>query len=256
MELIEFNKILKKRKGVLVYFVITFIVIGLIATFLQPLQYRSKTRLLVVQSAKGEDPYTISKSNEYLGNLFSQVVYSNSFFNLVMDSKFNIDKKYFGNTSNREMKIWKKNISSKSLGDTGIISIDVYHSDPYQAKQISLAINDVLINKNFNYQGLGTLVRVTVIDQPIVSNYPVKPNIIINIILAIFTGIIIGLFYIYYFPEKKVKYHKRRTKKNHKKIINEINNIPDIKDDTNDISTITKDNEDYQGNINNVIKHY
>lgn len=212
MDLNVFLKLLKKRQKTIWSFIIIFLIISLIFTFIQPLKYSSKSKLLVIQSASGADPYTVSKSNEYLGNLFSQVVYSSSFLDMVTNSQFNIQKDYFSNSSAKRMKIWEKTVSARSQGDTGIVSVVVYHPDPYQAEQISLAINDVLINKNFNYQGLGDLVKVNVIDQPIISNYPVKPNVILNTLLAIFGGLIFSLFYLYFLPEEAYAFYFFRRK--------------------------------------------
>lgn len=267
MELNTFLRLLKLRRRTIISFAVIFLIISLIFTFTQPLKYGAKTKLLVVQSASGADPYTVSKSNEYLGNLFSQVVYSSSFFDLVMNSQLNIDKEYFGNNSNKQMKAWKKVVATKSLGDTGIISINVYHPDPYQARQIALAVNDVLINKNFNYQGLGSLVRVTVIDQPIVSNYPVKPNIALNLFLAIFSGLVVGLFYIYLFPEekyvlslfkkrnpktkKKVKHSKKAIAQESKEILETIHREEMETPEDNHTKDIVGD-----GDINNILKQY
>ncbi|MFA5023851.1 MAG: Wzz/FepE/Etk N-terminal domain-containing protein [Patescibacteria group bacterium] len=274
MDLNVFLKLLKKRQPTIWSFVIIFLIISIIFTFVQPLKYGSKAKLLVVQSTTGVDPYTVSKSNEYLGNLFSQVVYSSSFFGLVKDSQFNINKEYFGNNTSRQMKTWEKTVSAKSLGDTGIISINVYHPDPYQAQQISLAINDVLMNKNFNYQGLGDLVRVNIIDQPIVSDYPVKPNIILNLTLALFGGFVFSLFYLYFLPEEVYAFYffRRRHKKSHKHLaanfvnnqtpvhkVSKPNSYQENLENINDLISkepINNEEIEIRGNIRNVLKDY
>jgi len=214
MEINTFFKLIRHRQKTIWSFVVIILIISLIITFTQPLKFTSKSRLLVAQNTMGVDPYAVSRSSEYLGSLFSQVVYSGSFFNLVANSEFNIDKSYFNGNSSKQMKKWNKTVSAKSLGDTGIISISVYHTDPNQAKQITLAINDVLIKKNSNYQGLGNLVKVNVIDQPIVSEYPNKPNAILNTALALIAGFVFSLIYIYYFPEEKYAFKLIRTRRN------------------------------------------
>jgi capsular polysaccharide biosynthesis protein len=268
MELTVFLKLLKERQKTIWSFIVIFLIISLIFSFSQPLKYNSKSKLLVLQSASGTDPYTVSKSNEYLGNLFSQVVYSSSFFDLVTSSQFNIDKDYFTNNSAKQMKIWEKTVSAKSQGDTGIVSITVYHPDPYQVQQISLAINDVLMNKNFNYQGLGNLVKVNVIDQPIISNYPVKPNIILNTFLAIFGGLIFSLFYLYLLPEEIYAFYffRRRNKKvKHLTAARDLKPThvvqvvqapsPNINDLINNQETNHEETE-IKGDISNVLKQF
>lgn len=203
MEFVEFIKLLGKKQGTILTVIFIAIVLTLIVSLVGPIKYGAKSRLLVVQNTTGTDPYTVSKSNEYLGNLFAQVAYSGSFYNLVLDSQYNIDKTYFSGNYNEQMKTWNKTIETKTLSDTGIVEINVYHTNPYQAQQIALAVNDILINKNSNYQGNGAAIKVNVIDQPLVSNYPVKPNLPQNLVIALIGGLLLSLFYIYLFPEDR-----------------------------------------------------
>lgn len=202
MELETLIKNLKKRKSLLLS--ITLLVLALVAviTFLQPLKYSVKSRLLIAQNISGADPYTVSKSNQYLSNLFSQVIYSSSFFDLVNNAGYNIDDSYFGYNYKRQMKTWKKTVRARSVGDTGILEVYVYHPNTYQAQQISLAVNHVLINQSSNYQKAGNHVSISVIDQPLTSNYPVKPNIILNLIFGLIIGLSSTILYIYLFPIK------------------------------------------------------
>lgn len=222
MEVKDFFHILKRRKGVIIYAWLIFIAIGAIATFSQPLKYEAKSRLLIVQNVSGVDPYTVSKSNQYLSSLFSQVVYSDSFFELVTSSNnFDIDRNYFSDNYKHQMKIWGKTIYAKS-NDSGIIEISTYHPSAYQAKQIALGVNDVLINQGFNYQGGGDTVKVKIIDQPLVSDYPVKPNIAFNFIAFSFLGILAGLIYLYFRPYKKPSAKQIKKSQNINQNINAI----------------------------------
>lgn len=211
MEIKDFFHVLKQRKKLVVSVWLIFLILGSIATFSQPLKYEAKSRLLIVQNVSNADPYTISKSNQYLSNLLSQVVYSNSFFTLITGSNnFNIDNSYFSDNYKKQMKVWGKTISSSS-NDAGIIEISIYHPNPYQAEQIALGVNDVLINQGFNYQSASDSVTIKIIDQPLVSSYPVKPNIIFNFLVFSILGIIAGLIYLYIFPNKRVGNLRRKT---------------------------------------------
>lgn len=207
MELKDFIKLSHKKRQTIWSWVFVFIALGLIFTFAQPLKYSATSKLLVIQNTRDVDPYTVSKSNEYLGNLFSQVIYSSSFYNLTLDSQYNIDRSYFTDSATKQQKIWKKTVKAKSLNNTGIIELEIYHPNPYQAKQVALAVNDVLINKNFNYQGMGDTVRVSVIDQPLVSSYPTNPNPLVNFALSILFGIAFAFLYIYFLPEEKYNFY-------------------------------------------------
>jgi len=203
MEFNDFIKLLKKKKGTLMNLTFIIVIFTLAISLLFPLKYSAKSRLLVVQNTAGSDPYTVSRSNEYLGNLFAQVAYSGSFYNLVLSSQYNIDKNYFSGGYNDQIKKWQKTIATKTLSDTGIIEINIYHPNPYQAQQIALAINDIFINKNANYQGNGAGIKISVIDQPLVSTYPVKPNLLQNGLVALAGGLMLAIFFVYLFPEDR-----------------------------------------------------
>lgn len=225
MEFFDFVNLLKRKKGTIFSLVILAVLISLGLSLLSPLKYGAKSRLLVVQNSSASDPYTVSKSNEYLGNLFAEVAYSGSFYNLVLESPYNIDRNYFSGDYNKQIKAWKKTVQTKTLSDTGIIEINIYHPNPYQAQQIALAVNDILINKNSNYQGAGQAIKVNIIDQPLISNYPVKPNIVQNILIALMASILLSLFYIYIFPEERynIRLWSRRKGKTVKLINHSVN---------------------------------
>lgn len=202
MEIDVFLKSIKKRRSLVAGIILGAFILVATATFVQPLKYSVKSRLLIAQNLSGADPYTVSKSNQYLSNLFSQVVYSSSFFNLTTSAGFNIDTSYFGNDYKSQMKVWKKTVEARSVGDTGIMEIYIYHPNTYQAQQIALAVNQTLISKSFNYQKGGDQVSVSVIDQPLTSTFPVKPNLTLNFVAALVLGVVTAMLYIYFFPLK------------------------------------------------------
>lgn len=200
--------IIRQKRQTLISIFLIFMVIGLVLFLSQDFKYGAKSKILIIQEgAEKVDPFSVSRSVEYLSDLLSKVVYSYSFYESVMNSDFNIDEQYFGETSNKKMKVWKETVSAKSLDDSGIISINVYHKDPYQAKQIALAINHVLINSHQNYHGLGSSVKINVIDQPVSSSYPIKPNLLYTLVIIIAVSLFFGLTYIYLFPEQKYDIH-------------------------------------------------
>jgi len=200
MEITNFLKIIKKRQGTIFLSVFLFLIIALLLTFVQPLKYRVSSRLLIISDGTISDPYTIAKSNQYLGSLLSEAVYSGSFFQLLATSNYDIDWSYFSGDYKEQTKIWKKSITARNVNDTGVLEIEVYHPNPYQTKQIAYAVNNALMTQNNVYQGSSAGLRVKVIDEPTVSSYPVKPNILINVAAAIIFGLAFGLVYVYYFP--------------------------------------------------------
>jgi len=219
MEFNEFLNLIKKKKQTIFTLMLTVLMLTLVLSLAQTMKYTVKSRLLVVQNSADNDAYTLSKSNEYLGNLFAEVVYSSSFYDRVISSPYGINENYFSGTYNQQVEKWQKTIKTKTQGDTGIVEIYVYHPQPTEANKIALAINDILINNNQDYHG-GQNIKISIIDQPITSSYPNKPNLPYNLILALFGSFIISLFYIYIFPEEKYNLHIFSKKKIKRKAIN------------------------------------
>ncbi len=198
----------KGWKNVLVIILI-LVVLTLTLSLAQGLKYCSSARLLVVQEYSGVvDPYVASKSTQYLSDILAEVVYSTSFFNDVMKSGFNIDDNFSKDEQKRKNQ-WNKTVDAKAINDTGIIVINTYHKDRSQAGEIAKAINYTFKTKHDKYHGGGDKVLIRVLDEPITSNYPVKPNLIVNLALAIVSGIILGAIFVYLFPDSKIRLWKK-----------------------------------------------
>lgn len=215
MELNEFKQLVNRKKQTIFSIILVILVFTSVYLIFQPVKYQAESKILVMQDGLLADAYTISRTNEYLGNLFSQIIYSSSFYNLVMNNdNYIIDKNYFSGNDNQQLKTWRKSINTKSQGDTGIIQITVFHSNPNQARQIALAINNTLITKGHNYSG-NENIKVNIIDQPLISERPVKPNIPYTLIVALFGSFILSLIFIYIFPEEKydLKFINKRKKR-------------------------------------------
>lgn len=229
--------------------VMFFLILALILTFIQPLKYGSTSRIIVIQNFDVDtDPYAISKSNEYLSNILANVVTSSSFFDDILESGYHIDKNYFSknNNINGEMKKWRETVQAKVVGDTGIIEINAYHPDKRQLDLIASAVNYVLQTKNGQYHGMASNVVIRIIDKPIISLWPVRPNIIFNLALAIVFGLLISFSYIYLFPEDR--YNLRLWSRSNRKKIEEqkISSVQpaDIKNQWEDLGDAKKYTEE------------
>ncbi len=194
----SFGQIIKKKQSIIWWWLIGILAVATLVSFIQPLKYSAESQVLVVPDYRQTtDPYQISKTNEYLSSLLAQVTYSSSFFEATAKPEYQIDATYFGNTSKKRMNKWQKTIEVKALNDSGIISVKAYHPDKQQAEKLVRAINYNLITKNNFYHGLGDKVVLKVIDEPLVSLWPAKPNLPVNFALAFILGLLLGLIHIY-----------------------------------------------------------
>lgn len=174
-------------------------------TIMQPLKYRSTVQLLVGQKYQpGVDTYTAVKSADYLSNVLSEVVYSSSFMNEVTSGSYGVKNDFDSNPLQRK-KQWLKTIKTKVISDTGIIVIDAYHQNKVQATQLAQAVANVLIAKGNLYHGQGDQVFIRLLDSPITTDFPVKPNIFINTILGFIVGVLLALGTIYFLSVREVE---------------------------------------------------
>ncbi len=203
MDTKDFLQLFKKRKTTVISITLIFVIIGLIVTLLQPLKYSSKSRLLILQNTSS-DAYTVSKSNEYVGGLISEVIYSGSFLDSLKASNSIFDRNYFNDTYKKNVKKWGETVFARSSGSTGVIDIEIYHTNPEEAKNISNAVNQLIISGQSPYKFNPEQTKISIIDEPVVSSFPVKPNIPVNLALSLLFGFLAGCSYIYLFPKERV----------------------------------------------------
>jgi len=169
---------------------------GAAISFLFPLQYSSTMRLLIIQKQlSSADPYTAIKASERISDNLGQIIYTTSFFDKVMNARFNIDQSVFKAQDSKRRKQWSEMIDTAVIRGTGMLQVAVYHTDQQQAEQISRAIAFVLTTEGWQYVGGGDL-DVKLVDQPLVSRFPVKPNVPANAVAGFTLGLIAGAGYV------------------------------------------------------------
>ena len=227
MDLLQFIKLINKRKQTVIGIVVLFLAIAVIVTFIQPFKYSSEAKILVIQNfPKGSDPYAISRSNQYLSSVLARIVNTNLFYSEVVNSGFNINKNYFPENVEKQIRVWNKTVSAKAIGDSGLISLKVVHPDKYQADQIMRGINNVLKTKNSYYHGLGDQVSIKTVDQPHTSDWPAEPKIFLNFMLAFAFGAVFSFSFIFLFPEEKFSFKMFSSRQ--KGFAGEYTNVEDI----------------------------
>lgn len=198
MEFHDFLKFLVRKRKTVYGIIAIFVLVGVVSVAVQRFKYSAKSQLLVVQEYSGPvDAYTASKSTEHLSNVLASVITSNSFFTKVITNSPSIDTQYFGASPRDQMREWSKTVNAKSINDTGIIAITVYHPNRNEAQKIAGAVNYVLMTQHSAYDGAAQAVKVRLIDQPISSTIPVKPNIPLVLGTMVILGFLSSLVYIY-----------------------------------------------------------
>jgi len=196
MEKINYFKVLRLRKGKILFITLAVFVLSIGLSLIQPLKYSCSTRFLVIQkSAADLDVYSAIRSAERISGNLGQVIHTTSFFQKVLATPYNIDKNIFSNDEIKKRKQWNKMIKTRVYRETGMLEVIVYHQNPEEAVQFSKAVAYVLTTQSSEYFGSSDI-EIKVVDNPLLSRYPVKPNILINAFMGLVIGFLLAVIYI------------------------------------------------------------
>jgi len=228
---ISYTQIIERdwRKGFVVVLIV--VLFSLIATLIMPFKFGSSVSILVNQkSGFSIDAYSASKSEERVANKLAQVVYTSSFLDKVLQYDTEIDRNYFSSDERERRKDWKSTIDADVPVGLGQLNLTIYHTDPAQAYLISDAAAKVLIRDRSEFIGIGD-VELKILEYPLVSKYPLKPNIFLNFGLSIVVGIILAFAYIVltYNPERDKLF--KISGGDEEEIEKKLRKLPEFKDE-------------------------
>lgn len=164
----------------------------LIYTALQPFEYRSTAQMIVVHQNENLDSYTASRAAERSAKTLSNVVGTTSFFESVLASDAEIQD-VFGVSELERRDNWNKSIEVAVTPDTGVLTLSAYSKSAAQAEKIAGAAVMSLATQQWKYLGAGTSATVEMIDAPLTSSSPVRPNIVVNVLGGVAVGLLIGM---------------------------------------------------------------
>ncbi|MEW6407988.1 MAG: Wzz/FepE/Etk N-terminal domain-containing protein [Patescibacteria group bacterium] len=183
-----------KKHWLIIFIVVVFTtVFSFGASLIQTPKYKASVKVLIIQKqANRMDAYTASRSAQAIGEVLSKVVYTSSFFDQVMQTGFKIEKEQFSKDIEKREKEWKEMISASVIDEAGTVQINVFHFNQKQAEQIAYAITYVMVTNGSQYHGGGEQIEIKMIDAPIVSKKPVKPDILQNTIAGFILGFLVS----------------------------------------------------------------
>jgi len=73
---------------------------------------------------------------------------------------------------------------------TGVLNVSAYHPDAEQAKMLAGAAVNALSSKGWEY--VGGDVTIKVVNEPIVTRFPVRPNVVLNAVLGFIVGVLLS----------------------------------------------------------------
>ncbi len=163
-----------------------------VSTLFFPLEYRADSQVFIISESRyGVDPYTVIKSAERVGENISRVMETSDFYEKVMNQEgFSIDKSRFERLEVLERREkWANTIEGSVVYGTGVLNISTYSNDSEQARQLAGAALSALSTQGWEY--VGGDVTIKVVNEPVVTRYPVRPNILVNMAAGFVIGVLL-----------------------------------------------------------------
>ncbi len=171
---------------------------GLVAggtTLAFPLKYRADAQVYILSQARfGVDPYTVAKSGERIAENLAQIMKTEDFYEKTKsETSYAVDWSYFENKTLRDRKkMWEKTIDPAVVYGSSVLRVSAYHEEAAQAVAIAGAAATALVTKTSEY--IGGDVSVRLVSRPIATQFPVKPNPLVNALLGGGVGILLAAF--------------------------------------------------------------
>lgn len=156
-----------------------------------PLEYRSNSQVLVtVESSQNVDAYTAARSAEKVGENIVNIIGTGDFFAKALsqiEENEQVDKTRFENLPEKERREeWQQAVEATLDYNSNMITLNTYSTNQKQANILNQVVLNTLINNANEYTG--SKVSLRVVNPPLVSNYPVRPNLFTNFLVAFFAG--------------------------------------------------------------------
>jgi capsular polysaccharide biosynthesis protein len=188
---------IRKRWKVITLLAVIGAVVLVVGTILSPipLEYKADSQVLIISESRyGVDAYTAAKSAERIGENLAQVVQTSDFYNKVFALGIpNLDQRAYQNIpESRRRKLWQKNVEASVVFGTSVMTFSAYHEDPEQARIMSGALAQTMLTHARDY--VGGDIQMRVVNQPVVSEYPVRPSFMILAAIGALLGVLLAVF--------------------------------------------------------------
>lgn len=174
----QFTPVLTNWPRVLLYSVLG-LVAAILLSLLRPLEYSATTRIGITQDLGSVDAYTASRSAERIADNLADAVTHTVVYDAILDHYPDVDPNYFGGSENKKRQKWAKAVTTSVTRGNGLLTVRIYHTNPEQARILASAIAEYLTSDGWRYTS-GTGINIQLVDDVLVSAWPVRPNLIMN----------------------------------------------------------------------------
>jgi len=190
-----FVMLFRHTKLILVWGVLIAILSAAVS-LLFPWQYSAQSQVLIIsRDRSGVDPYTQSKAAERIGENLAQVMQTDDFRGKVLVSPLAVfDKTRWSDLNSiKQKKQWEKDIVGQMVYGTSLMNITVY-STRQDVLVLAKAVTETLTTHGWEY--VGGDVAIKTVNQPIVSQWIARPNILLNGLVGFLAGVLLSSIWV------------------------------------------------------------
>lgn len=189
----------------------------MILTSFQKREYSSMARVLVIQDQEQKiDAYIASKASESVAKNLKKSLTSSSFRNKVLENFSDANINLSNVSEKARRKEWIQTVNAKLIPNNSILEITTYNQSPVFSEKLLNNVLLTLLENHKSYHGGGDSINLQIIDYPLTSRYPVKPDWLLNLVLSIILGIFFSASIISFFPNKIYSFNSLFDKKSKK----------------------------------------
>ncbi|MDO8499322.1 MAG: Wzz/FepE/Etk N-terminal domain-containing protein [bacterium] len=170
-------------------------VAALTVSFFLPRYYSAEAQLLIiVRGGTGTDAYTQSKAADLAGENLAQVIRTQDFYTKVMESGSAVNRdRWQGLTERRRRRAWARDVRAVVDYGTGVLSLKVYGLGESDTAALSGAVVNTLVTRGWEYAGSDVSIRV--LNSPLVSYLPGRPNFVLNTVVGFVLGFVLSAWW-------------------------------------------------------------
>src|SRR3989344_5718967 len=188
--------VLQKNFKLIVVGGLVFALLSMVSSLFLPKQYSATSQVLIISRDRtGTDPYTQARSAEKIGSNLAQIMDTTYFYNKVIGSAASFDRKPWTKLSDRQQrKKWSRDIQANMLYGASLMNVKIFSYNEIEAANLSKAVSGVLVSQGWEY--LGGDVAIKLISEPLVSRWPVRPNLLLNAGVGFLVGFLISSLWV------------------------------------------------------------
>lgn len=182
----------KYKASIIIVTLLTLTLSGFV-TLLQPMEYRSSFSLLIIERNGTLDGYAAAKSAERLSTSLGQIVstatLNDAVYNEMKDLPAFMNNPMFSLDEQQRREEWRRHVETRVLADVGTVKVSVFQKQSADADAIATTLSNILLANGREYLSGGSTILFKVVDAPLTTKRPARPNIVLNLLAGLLLGL-------------------------------------------------------------------